>query len=74
MLLYGVLLNYLSSRINLDLFIFPEADKKELFICCLYQWYRIIFYSRTPRCNLSSTVYPQSCCYIIQVMQYIIYI
>jgi hypothetical protein len=27
-----------------------------------------LFYSRTPRYNLSSTLYPQRCCYIMQVI------
>jgi hypothetical protein len=27
-----------------------------------------LFCSRTPRCNFSSTLYPQSCWYIMQVI------
>jgi hypothetical protein len=31
------------------------------------QWYSTFFYCRIPRCNFSSTLYPQSCLRIIQV-------
>jgi hypothetical protein len=32
------------------------------------QWYSAFFCSRTPRCNFSSTLYPQSCWCTIQVI------
>jgi hypothetical protein len=46
-------------------------------LCPLELWILLLFRSRTPRCKLPSTLYPQSYWYVIRVihsLQYIIYI